>query len=54
MVKPCDFENGPEKDRVCAVNITNGFGNCQADKGFGYNGSNPCIFLKLNKVSPKY
>lgn len=40
----------------CKVDLS-AFGNCNHEKGFGYEEGRPCIFLKLNKIfnwSPKY
>ncbi|KAL5281666.1 ATP1B2 family protein [Megaselia abdita] len=36
-------------DKVCEVDLTQ-FGPCSPQNSFGYNNSQPCIFLKLNKI----
>ncbi|XP_031632333.1 sodium/potassium-transporting ATPase subunit beta-2-like [Contarinia nasturtii] len=45
----CDFENLPSADKVCRVNLSH-FGQCTAANSYGYNSSQPCIFLKLNRI----
>lgn len=55
MLKPrnnsvdCDYTNPPKPGQVCRVDIGN-LGACTADNAYGYNSSQPCVFLKLNRV----
>lgn len=45
----CDFDSPPNPGKVCSVNV-NDFGPCTKDKGYSYNNSAPCIFIKLNRI----
>lgn len=49
----CDFSSPPTGDQVCRVSMGQ-FGKCTALNGYGYNSTQPCIFLKLNRVSILY
>lgn len=46
----CDFNNPPGPDFVCRVSLDN-LGDCTAENSYGYNTSQPCVFLKLNRVN---
>ncbi|CAG9771311.1 unnamed protein product [Ceutorhynchus assimilis] len=45
----CDFEKQPAKGEVCFTDLS-ALGNCNEERAYGYNGSSPCIFLKLNRI----
>ncbi|KAL5288462.1 ATP1B1.2 family protein [Megaselia abdita] len=45
----CTFEHGAEYGKVCKTDF-NSFGSCNKDNKYGYGGSSPCVFLKLNKI----
>lgn len=45
----CDFDQLPKYGQVCIQDVTT-WGDCSKIKGYSYNSSSPCIFLKLNKV----
>ncbi|XP_050309435.1 sodium/potassium-transporting ATPase subunit beta-1 [Anthonomus grandis grandis] len=52
----CDFDKPPAEGKVCVSDLSK-LGNCNKDRAYGYNGSSPCIFLKLNKIfgwKPEY
>jgi len=52
----CDFEKKADPGHVCIVDLEQ-FGPCGPKNSYGYNGSSPCVFLKLNKIFgwvPKY
>lgn len=46
----CSFEKKPDPGKVCAVDA-NKWGPCSPENGYGYNNSQPCFFLKLNRVN---
>lgn len=48
----CDSSKLPGKGQVCIVDLDQ-FGPCGPENGYGYNTSQPCVFLKLNRVSNK-
>lgn len=45
----CDFDQIPNNNSVCAVEVDN-WGPCSPNEGYSYNKSTPCIFLKLNRI----
>ncbi|KAK6622954.1 hypothetical protein RUM43_008806 [Polyplax serrata] len=45
----CDFDRPPMPGKVCDVRIDD-FGPCSKEKGYSYNQSSPCIFIKLNRI----
>lgn len=45
----CSFTVSPEPSSVCRVNLDH-MGNCTPENGYGYKLSQPCVFLKLNRV----
>uniref|UniRef100_A0A1L8DEV7 Putative sodium/potassium-transporting atpase subunit beta-2 n=2 Tax=Nyssomyia neivai TaxID=330878 RepID=A0A1L8DEV7_9DIPT len=45
----CDFDNPPQPGRVCAVDVAH-WGECSRDFGYGFNKSQPCVFVKLNRI----
>ncbi|XP_017855321.1 sodium/potassium-transporting ATPase subunit beta-1 [Drosophila busckii] len=48
-MKHCDFKKPHQANEVCVVN-TEHFGPCNKANNYGYGTSEPCIFLKLNKI----
>lgn len=46
----CDFATPTKPNFVCRVDL-NALGTCTADNLYGYNTSQPCVFLKLNRVN---
>lgn len=46
----CNFNNPPDPNSVCRVDLDN-LGDCTAENSYGYNTSQPCVFLKLNRVN---
>lgn len=46
----CGVNKLPAEGQVCIVDVEE-FGPCGPAAGYGYNTSQPCIFLKLNRVS---
>lgn len=46
----CDYDKPPRPDFVCRVNVDE-LGNCTAEEAYGYSTSQPCVFLKLNRVN---
>ncbi|RZC34892.1 Na K-ATPase domain containing protein [Asbolus verrucosus] len=52
----CDFNRTADDGNVCMVDLEQ-FGPCSPTNVYGYNGSSPCVFLKLNKIygwEPEY
>lgn len=45
----CDFQKPPSPNTVCAVDVSK-MGPCNAEEGYSYNKSAPCIFVKLNRI----
>lgn len=45
----CSFEKEAGPGKVCSVDVSQ-WGPCSREKGYGYNNSSPCFFLKLNRV----
>ena len=47
----CDYDKPPQEGKVCAVDV-NSWGPCSRTQSYGFNNSSPCVFIKLNRVSP--
>ncbi|XP_058808798.1 sodium/potassium-transporting ATPase subunit beta-2-like [Phymastichus coffea] len=45
----CDYDHAPAPGQVCAVDVKN-WHPCTKENSYGYHKSQPCIFLKLNKI----
>ncbi|GLV41525.1 nervana 2 [Carabus blaptoides fortunei] len=45
----CSFGNKPSAEKACAVEVDK-WGPCSPENGYGYNKSQPCFFLKLNRI----
>lgn len=45
----CDFQHPAAAGNVCAFDVTK-LGPCNAEEGYSYNKSAPCIFIKLNRI----
>lgn len=46
----CDVNRRPGEGQVCIVDVEQ-FGPCGPSASYGYNSSQPCVYLKLNRVS---
>ncbi|XP_033208613.1 sodium/potassium-transporting ATPase subunit beta-2-like isoform X2 [Belonocnema kinseyi] len=45
----CDYNQPPRTGKVCMFDVDN-LGPCSYDKGYGFVHSQPCVFIKLNKI----
>lgn len=45
----CNYDALPHEKKVCMFDVDT-LGPCSFGQGYGFATSNPCIFLKLNKV----
>lgn len=53
--KICDYDKPPKPGNVCAVDINSAeWGPCVYKNNYSYPTANPCVFLKLNRVSRKF
>ncbi|XP_046401648.1 sodium/potassium-transporting ATPase subunit beta-2-like [Ischnura elegans] len=48
-LQTCSHDNPPKAGNVCSFELI-GFEQCTGESGYGYNASNPCFFIKLNKI----
>lgn len=46
----CGYNMPPQKDKVCEVPLDN-MGPCTSDSNYHFPKAQPCVFIKLNKVS---
>ncbi|XP_058808797.1 sodium/potassium-transporting ATPase subunit beta-2-like [Phymastichus coffea] len=46
---PCDYNQLPHGGKVCDVDFTK-YGDCRPGTDYGYSSSQPCVFIKLNRI----